>query len=69
LRCSDFVADDATAKANAAFIVTACNAHDDLLAALQDFRDAYTHHRLDSQKHALAEAARAAIAKAKGGAS
>lgn len=53
-------------KANAAFIVRACNAHDDLVKALEYFYDAARHDKnVDPFAFKLAYAA---LAKAKGGA-
>jgi uncharacterized OB-fold protein len=57
---------DEEAKANAAFIVHACNNHYKLLEALQTLADATAGHARHFAEHI---AARAAIAKATGGAS
>lgn len=61
-------------KQDAAFIVRACNAHDDLVAAMErliyEF-DTFTNNRPDSDKLGDTSGmsnARAALAKAKGGA-
>lgn len=64
------------AEANAAFIVRACNAHDELVAALEGTIDCLTVHELDCARDGLKNAeraardalsaVRAAIAKAKG---
>lgn len=54
----------ATQRANAEFIVRACNAHDELLSALQEML-ATVAGQYDSARHCRAvDAARAAIAKA-----
>lgn len=50
-------------EANAAFIVRACNSHDDLVAALEQMTAHYEH--LDDGDGSIQQA-RAAIAKAKG---
>lgn len=59
-------ASDAEARANARFIVTACNAHHDLIAALKAVRgavDPYARAQLSSD---LIEQVDAALAKAEG---
>jgi hypothetical protein len=54
--------------ANAEFIALACNAHDELLAALEDMLHRFGHLDTDAGKREACESARAAIALAEGGA-
>ena len=51
--------------ANAEFIVRACNAHEDLLAALKEIERSLANHPTFAW-HNIVEIARAAIAKAEG---
>ena len=53
-------------NANAEFIVKACNAYGDLLEALEAMLHRFDHLDTDAGKREACEAARAAIAKAKG---